>query len=467
MSRNSRISFSVALISGSLFGLGLTTPVYAADPLPCYVFSGSVITDIGSCAGELVIGADISEISDGAFDPYVGWNFQTPLPEITSVDLSASNIVSIGDHVFSNNAQLTSVILPASLLTIGDSAFAGDSKLQNIVFPSSLTFIGGNSFCMAQIVEILIPDSVTEIAGGAFVGNEALTLVTIGSGLTTLGLNAIPANFQGNVTVSPENTHFKTKDGKLYTISGTQLTGLTSLFSPDPEPDQGSNGDSSPKNHDNSAPSDFKGNSKQQAQSESSGRDLVIRELPSDNSVKFAVDREAADREAADREAADRAAADRAAVKREAEKQFARADLTGTLKNAKDLSVDSFAKAEIPGITSSNIAEVQAELLSLPEEFRSDIKQILKVAYKYEVVGKIASEQVTRMSPNTFVEVGLIPEASKNKTSLVAAVKKLPALDRDSYAEIKAAIDIEIKKIEARNNRLASVKARSAIRSSK
>jgi len=137
------------------------------------------------------------------------------------------------------------------------------------------------------------------------------------------------------------------------------------------------------------------------------------------------------------------------------------------LKNAKDLSVDSFAKAEIPGITSSNITDVQAELLALPEEFRSDIKQILKVAYKYEVVGKIASEQVTRLSPDTFVEVGLIPEASKNKTSLVAAVKKLPAADRDSYAEIKAAIEIEIKKIEARNNRLASVKARSAIRSSK
>ena len=454
MRRNSRISFSVALISGSFIGLSLTTPASAVDqPSPCYVFSGSVITDIGSCTGELVIGPDITEIGDGAFDPYVGWNFQTPLPEITSVDLSASNIVSIGDHVFSNNAQLTSVILPASLLTIGDSAFAGDSKLQNIVFPSSLTFIGGNSFCMAQIVEILIPDSVTEIAGGAFIGNEAFTSVTIGSGLTTLGLNAIPANFQGNVTVSPENKHFKTIDGKLYTISGTQLTGLTltSHFSPDPEPDQGSNGDASPENNDNSAPSDFEGNSKSQAQSESNGKDLATRELPSDNLVQFAADRATKD----------------AAFKREAEKQFARADLTGTLRNAKELSVDSFAKAEIPGITSSNIAEVQAELLALPEEFRSDIKEILKVAYKYEVVGKIASEQVTRMSPNTFVEVGLIPEASKNKTSLVAAVKKLPAADRDSYAEIKAAIEVETKKIEARKDRLASVKARSATRSSK
>jgi len=459
--RNSRISFSVALISGSLFGLGLSTPVYAADPLPCYVFSGSVITDIGSCTGEIVIGPDITEIGDGAFDPYVGWNFQTPLPEITSVDLSASNIVSIGDHVFSNNAQLTSVILPASLLTIGDSAFAGDSKLQNIVFPSSLTFIGGNSFCMSQIFDITIPDSVTEIAGGAFIGNEALTSVTIGSGLTTLGLNAIPANFQGNVTVSPENKHFKTIDGKLYTISGTQLTGLTSLFSPDPEPDQGSNGDASPKNNDNSAPSDFKGNSKSQAQSESNGKDLATRELPSDNLVQFAADRAAAERAAADRAAKD------AAVKREAEKQASRSDISVTLKNAKELSVDSFAKAGIPGITSSNIAEVQAELLALPEEFRSDIKEILKVAYKYEVVGKIASEQVTRMSPNTFVEVGLIPEASKNKTSLVAAVKKLPAGDRDSYAEIKKAIEVETKKIEARKDRLAAIVKRSSLRSTR
>lgn len=99
----------------------------------------------------------------------------------------------------------------------------------------------------------------------------------------------------------------------------------------------------------------------------------------------------------ASNDAAAKAAAEAAAAKREAEKQAARADITSKLKNSKELTVESFAKAEIPGITASNIAAVQAEILALPEESRTDINQVLKVAHKYEVVGNIGSDQVANM----------------------------------------------------------------------
>jgi YVTN family beta-propeller protein len=162
--------------------------------------------------------------------------------------------------------------------------------------------------------------------------------------------------------------------------------------------------------------------------------------------------------------AAAKAAAEAAAAKREAEKQAARADITSKLKSAKDLTVDSFAKAEIPGITATNIAAVQAELLALPEASRTDINQVLKVAHKYEVVGNIGSDQVLNMQSNSFVEIGLIPATSKNKVALVAAVKKLPAASRDTYAEIKAAIDAATKEIQVRSDRLAAIIARNATR---
>ena len=163
-------------------------------------------------------------------------------------------------------------------------------------------------------------------------------------------------------------------------------------------------------------------------------------------------------------DAAAKAAAEAAAAKREAEKQAARADITSKLKSAKDLTVDSFAKAEIPGITATNIAAVQAELLALPESSRTDINQVLKVAHKYEVVGNIGSDQVLNMQSNSFVEIGLIPATSKNKVALVAAVKKLPAASRDTYAEIKAAIDAATKDIQVRSDRLAAIIARNAAR---
>jgi hypothetical protein len=163
-------------------------------------------------------------------------------------------------------------------------------------------------------------------------------------------------------------------------------------------------------------------------------------------------------------DAAEKAAAEAAAAKREAEKQAARADITIKLLGGKDLSVEMFVKAEIFGITATNIASVQAELLALPEISRTDINQVLKVAHKYELVGNIGSDVVNYMQSNSFIEIGLIAADSKNKVSLVYAIRKLPAASRDTYAEIKAAIDAEKTVIQARKDRLAAVIARNAAR---
>ena len=155
------------------------------------------------------------------------------------------------------------------------------------------------------------------------------------------------------------------------------------------------------------------------------------------------------------------------AAKKEAEKQSARANVAAAIKDAKELTVESFAKAQIPGINSSNIGAVQAELLALPESSRGDINQVLKVARKYEVVGIIASDQVSRVQPSTLVEIGLVPESSKNKVALAAAIKKLPPEARDSLAEIKAAIEAANVAIQKRADRLAKILASQAARSGK
>jgi sugar lactone lactonase YvrE len=164
-------------------------------------------------------------------------------------------------------------------------------------------------------------------------------------------------------------------------------------------------------------------------------------------------------------EAAARAAAEAAAAQREAEKQSARAEIISKLKTAKDLTVDTFVKADIPGITTSNIAAFQTELLALPDASRTDISQIIKVARKFEILGSISSDRVKTLSPTSFVEIGLIPATSKNKVALVSAIRKLPVSGRDSYAEIKAAIDAETAAIQARKDRLAAIIARNKARS--
>lgn len=161
------------------------------------------------------------------------------------------------------------------------------------------------------------------------------------------------------------------------------------------------------------------------------------------------------------------AAAAAAAAKRAAEERSARTDIISNLKIAQVLTVDSFAKAGIPGVTDANFAALQAELLNMPEVSRTDINQVLKVARKYEVVGNIGSDRAVPLQSNLYVEIGLIPESSKNKTAIVAAVKKLPAASRDTYAEIKAAVDQETALIQARKDRLAAVVLKNSTRTRK
>jgi len=167
---------------------------------------------------------------------------------------------------------------------------------------------------------------------------------------------------------------------------------------------------------------------------------------------------------AAEREAAARAASEAAATKREAEKKSARSEISNKFKSSEKVTVETFKQAEIAGITSENIEAVRAEILALSEESRADIAHVLKVAYKFEVVGKIASNQVSTVQPGDLIAIGLIPAESKYKATLTAAIKKLPVSLRSNYAAIKEALDTAVTKIQVRKDRLAAVIARNAAR---
>ena len=155
-----------------------------------------------------------------------------------------------------------------------------------------------------------------------------------------------------------------------------------------------------------------------------------------------------------------RLAAVAAAAEREAEKKSARAMISSDFKSYTNTKLDFFKQAEINGITAQNLEAVQAEITALPEHSSGDIAGILKIARKYEVVGMIASDRVTSVYSDALVEIGLIPANSKYKAALTAAIKKLPAADRSSFAAIKAAIDAEMAEIQARSNRSRTVLSR-------
>ena len=164
------------------------------------------------------------------------------------------------------------------------------------------------------------------------------------------------------------------------------------------------------------------------------------------------------------RDAAARAASAAAAVRREAEKKSARSEILDKFRSSEKATIETFNQAEIAGITKENIEAASAEILALPDKSRSDITQVLEIARKYEVVGKIASEQVSTVYSSELIEVGLISAESKHKATLTAALRKLPAPLRSSYAQIEVALNAHMETIQARKDRLAAVIARNAAR---
>ena len=148
-----------------------------------------------------------------------------------------------------------------------------------------------------------------------------------------------------------------------------------------------------------------------------------------------------------------------AAAQREAERRSARAEILDKFKKSETVTIETYARAEIPGITRDNIVAVETEIAAVPEASRTDLIPILKIARKYEVVGMVASDRVVAVYSNSLIEIGLIAEDSEHKAALTEAIKNLPEDERSSYAAIKEALDAKMAEIQARKDRLTAILA--------
>jgi hypothetical protein len=159
-------------------------------------------------------------------------------------------------------------------------------------------------------------------------------------------------------------------------------------------------------------------------------------------------------------------AARAAAAKREAERQAARASITSAIKNSQDVTIEMFTKAEISGVTTSNISSVKSEIMALPESNRADMNTVLKIARKYEIVEMISSERVGSVYPNNLIEIGIISSDNKFKSQIMEALKNLPSTKRSNYEAIKVSIETKMAEIQARKDRLAAIQSKISSRRS-
>ncbi len=156
---------------------------------------------------KLTLGSGVTEVCREAF-------YHT---QLQSVDMSNSNVHTIGEKAFegSSNQQecyLTELLLPTSLRTIeknafaynklqkvifpkslekiGENAFYENSKLQEISFAENLREIGAYAFYNCDLRKVVFPESVECIGEGAFKYNNQLEEVTLSYWLSEIGAYA-------------------------------------------------------------------------------------------------------------------------------------------------------------------------------------------------------------------------------------------------------------------------------------
>ena len=412
-----------------------------------------------------------------------------------------NGVTTIGNLAFSDLPRLTNLAIGNSVSSIGTYTFAGPNLLTSVNLPKSLTNLGVNSFSERENSSSANANLLSYRFCGTGVSESALASAGLGSktrlacpAVITAGSepNSQLVTFPAGVTVAEISASSSLPAIKLsFGAAAPEAVTVIPMTNPAPLSATPFMTSGSPKivdiqiaNHDGSdvtvclegASTDRLYHYTRGVWVELDGQSYVNGQVCGvTNSFSpftaapakpVTTSNSAAEADAAIAAAA-KAAAEAAAAKREAEKRDARAEILRRYKGSEAVTVQTYQKAEIAGITSSNIDEFNKEILKLPTEQRSDLVEISKVARKYEVVGLIGSDRVKSVYPSQYIEVGLISADSKIKSTLVKAISNLADIQRNTYEAIKAAIEAKTAELQARKDRLAKVLARPSTRNGK
>ncbi|MBO5438357.1 MAG: leucine-rich repeat protein [Thermoguttaceae bacterium] len=134
-------------------------------------------------------------------------------------------VTSIEEGAFSRCSNLESIDIPDSVIYIGYGAFAYCESLGSVTIPNSVTDIEDYAFSdCSSLKSVTIPASVKSIGAYAFSCCASLSSVTIPDSVTNIGSSPFSeCRLLEKILVSPENVHFKSMEGILFTADEKTL----------------------------------------------------------------------------------------------------------------------------------------------------------------------------------------------------------------------------------------------------
>ena len=112
------------------------------------------------------------------------------IPETVEYEGKTYSVTSIGPEAFSDERDVTGVIIPNSVTSIGDKAFYNCSGMTSVIIGNSVTSIGEYAFYRCPLSSAKIPNSVTSIGNYAFHWCRSMDSLIIGNSVTSIGFKA-------------------------------------------------------------------------------------------------------------------------------------------------------------------------------------------------------------------------------------------------------------------------------------
>lgn len=134
------------------------------------------------------------------------------IPTTVENDGVSYSVTSIAESGFKYNANITSVVFPASMRSTGESCFEECKNIASITLNEGLETIGDYLLWMrsgessnAKLTTVTIPSTVTSIGRGAFYGCTALAEITFSGGNAAVSLDHISYAVFGNCPATTVN----------------------------------------------------------------------------------------------------------------------------------------------------------------------------------------------------------------------------------------------------------------------